>query len=193
MLSTHDTTSWPAWWENEAGTVDESLFIRKCTERGIDYSLVKDRLFDFVRSRYGRLCWLKSVTSAGVLVSILGKRREELVDFIGMYKNTYKEKEKIWTHLGISGDVRDNCDPRVLARVLKFTLDSRSVFCIQTIIDYLGLSDMLKGDSYQYRINTPGTISAKNWSLTIPISLEDLIKHKVNKVIRSMIISSGRA
>ena len=36
MLSTHDTTNWAAWWENEAGTVDEALFIRKCRERGID-------------------------------------------------------------------------------------------------------------------------------------------------------------
>ncbi|MCX5713183.1 MAG: 4-alpha-glucanotransferase, partial [Candidatus Omnitrophica bacterium] len=31
MLSTHDTTNWSAWWEYEAGTVDEALFIRKCT------------------------------------------------------------------------------------------------------------------------------------------------------------------
>ena len=42
MLSTHDTTNWPAWWENEAGTVDEALFIRKCSDqRKIDYDQSK--------------------------------------------------------------------------------------------------------------------------------------------------------
>ncbi|MCX5679648.1 MAG: 4-alpha-glucanotransferase, partial [Candidatus Omnitrophica bacterium] len=41
MLSTHDTTNWAAWWENEAGTVDEALFLKKCAERDIDYEKVK--------------------------------------------------------------------------------------------------------------------------------------------------------
>jgi len=51
---------------------------------------------------------------------------------------------------------------------------------------------LLEGDAYKYRINTPGTISEKNWSLTIPLSLEDLLKHKVNKEIRKMVGDSGR-
>ncbi len=51
MLSTHDTTNWPAWWKNEAGTVDEALFIRKCTDhRQIDFSHIKDKLFDLAHS-----------------------------------------------------------------------------------------------------------------------------------------------
>ena len=32
MLSTHDTTNWKAWWQYEAGTVDQGLFMRKCKE-----------------------------------------------------------------------------------------------------------------------------------------------------------------
>jgi 4-alpha-glucanotransferase len=54
------------------------------------------------------------------------------------------------------------------------------------------LADVFKEDPYQYRINFPGTISDKNWSLTIPISLEELLKHKVTKEIRGMIKTSGR-
>jgi 4-alpha-glucanotransferase len=56
----------------------------------------------------------------------------------------------------------------------------------------LALADLFKGDPYQYRINVPGTISPKNWSLRLPISLEQLLRHPVNKQIRKMIVSSGR-
>ena len=208
MLSTHDTTNWPAWWENEAGTVDEDLFIRKCSDhRRINFSNIKDKLFDLARSGHGRLRWLNNVDSVDKLVAILNEGlipaglpagrqgtvpKEHLLDFINLYENSYQEKEKLWKHLKIKGPLRERCDREILKAALKITLESSAVFCINTLIDYLYLADIFKGDPYQYRINTPGTISAKNWSLTIPISLEDLLKHKVTKEIRSMIVSSGR-
>ncbi len=192
ILSTHDTTNWPAWWENEAGTVDETLFIRKCNDRKIYYSQVKDKLFNPSFSFHARLRWLKSIDSVDKLVSILGKRKEELIDFIEMYENSYQEKEKLWLRLGINGPMREKCDPEIVRLALKITLQSSSVFSINTIIDYLYLGGILKGDPYQYRINTPGTISSKNWSLAIPIPLEQLLRHKVNKEIRSLITASGR-
>lgn len=192
MLSSHDTTNWPAWWENEAGTVDEALFMRKCNERGIDFAQVKEKLFDKSLSCHARLCWLNSVDSVEKLVFILGKRGEEVFDFIELYENTYQEKEKLWAHLGIEGPMRERCDAQILKQALKITLESSSIFCINTLIDLLYLADIFEGDAYQYRINTPGTISAKNWSLTIPISLEQLLKHKVNKEIRKIVVDSGR-
>ena len=207
MLSTHDTTNWPAWWENEAGTVDEALFTRKCNERGIDYNKIKNRLFDINLSRYGRLRWLNSIDSADKLVSILNEGlspttegspcgkgtvpKEHLADFIDMYENTYQEKEKLWKHLNLKGPMREKSDSEIVRQVLKISLESSAIFCINTLIDYLYLTGLFKGDPYQYRINTPGTISQKNWSLTIPISLEELLKHKVNKEIRAMISSAG--
>jgi 4-alpha-glucanotransferase len=192
MLSTHDTTNWPAWWENEAGTVDEGLFVRRCKERGIDYDYVKPKLFNEAQSRHGRLRWLNSISSVDLLVGILNKRKEELADFIDIYENTYKEKEKLWKHLGLEGQMREKCDADILASALKLTLESRSVFCIQLLTDWLCLTDIFKGDPYQYRINTPGTISDKNWSLVIPLALEDLLKHKVCRRIRTMIESCDR-
>lgn len=192
MLSTHDTTNWPAWWENEAGTIDEALFIRKCNDRKIYFSQVQDKLFNPVFSVHGRLRWLNGIDSVGKLVSILGKRKEELADFIEMYENSYKEKEKLWVHLGLGGQMREKCDPEILHAALKISLDSSSIFCINTIIDYLYLGGVFKGDPYQYRINTPGTISSKNWSLVLPVSLEDLLRHRVNKEIRNLITESGR-
>ncbi|MCM8795473.1 MAG: 4-alpha-glucanotransferase [Candidatus Omnitrophica bacterium] len=192
MLSTHDTTNWPAWWENEAGTVDEALIMQRCNERGIDYHRLKSRLFDARRSRHGRLRWREDIDSVKKLVDILGKPKEQLKDFIEFYENSYQEKEKLWRHLGLKGAMRESCDKEILKAALKITLDSRAIFCINTLIDWLFLADIFKGDAYQYRINTPGTISRRNWSLLIPISLEELLNHKIVKEIKKMVESSGR-
>jgi len=193
MLSTHDTTNWAAWWENEAGTVDEALFVRKCRERGIDYEAVKERLFDAARSRHGRLRWLESVTSKEVLAYVLGKPEQELLDFIDMYENSYLEKEKLWKQLRLKGDMREKADAEIVAAALKVTLGSRSIFSIELIIDYLYTADMFKGDPYRYRVNKPGTVAKTNWSLTIPLSLEDLLKNKVCGTIKELVSSSGRS
>lgn len=193
MLSTHDTTNWPAWYEFEAGTVDEDLFVRKCSDhRRIGFDNVKDKLFDLNRSRCGRLRWLDTVDSVEKLVSIIGRKKEELADFIDLYENSYQEKEKLWKQLNLKGPLREKSDPEIVKAALKITLDSSAIFCINTIIDYLYINDIFKGDCYQYRINTPGTISNKNWSKTLPISLEELLNHPVNKEIRSMIEASHR-
>jgi len=187
MLSTHDTTNWSAWWQHEAGTVDEALFRRKCADRGIDYGYVKERLFDEVRSRYGRLRWLDVVDSVELLLSILGKPREEVKDFIEMYENTYHEKEKLWEHLGLKGPMVEKPGRDILSAAFKLVLKSRSVFCVNLFVDYLFLAGLFKGDPYQYRINHPGIIDKANWSLVMPIGLEELLDHKVTKEIKAMI------
>jgi len=192
MLSTHDTTNWPAWWENEAGTVDEAFFQRRCAERHIDYKSVKDKLFNKNLSRHGRLRWKEKVDSVDILVNTLGKRKKEVLDFIDLYENSYREKEKLWKHLKLKGRMRERADREIIEAVLKITLDSKAVFCINLITDWLYLADIFRGDPYQYRINTPGTISRNNWSLVIPIALEDLLKHKVCGKIKKMVAASGR-
>jgi len=192
MLSTHDTTSWKAWWQYEAGTVDEALFIRKCNDRKIDFEKVKPKLFDTNLSFHGRLRWKKEIDSVDKLLLELGKRREEAGDFIELYENTYAEKEKLWKILGCSGEMTEVASAELLAKVIRFVLDSGATFCINSIIDYLGMADVFKGDPYQYRINVPGTISPKNWSLRLPLSLEKLLAHPLNKQIYKMISGSDR-
>lgn len=192
MLSTHDTTNWAAWWENEAGTVDEALFVRKCRDRGIDFEAIKGNLFDFSRSRHGRLRWQDIVSSREAYMGILGKREEELADFLDLYENTYHEKEKLWAKLGIKGPMRERSDAEIVSAALGITLASRSIFCIELIIDYLYTAGMFKGDPYQYRVNKPGTVAKTNWSLTMPLPLEDLIKHKACGKIKKLIADSGR-
>lgn len=192
MLSTHDTTNWAAWWENEAGTVDEELFIRKCNERGIDYNYVKGNLFDPARSKHGRLRWREEIASVGKYVNILGKPPEEVKDFIEMYENAYLEKEKLWKHLKLKGPMREKCDSHIMRAALEITASSNSVFCIESIFDLLNLADIFKGDPYKYRVNSPGTVRPENWSLKVPISLEELSTHKVSKELKEIVVAGSR-
>jgi len=192
VLSTHDTTNWPAWWENEAGTVDESLFKRRSIERGIDYNLVKNKLFDPRRSRHARLRWQDEIDSVEKLITILGKKRQEVLDFIDFYENSYHEKEKLWRYLNLSGPLRENCDAEILRAVLEAALGSCAIFCIQAALDILLLGGLLPGDPYQYRINTPGTTGPDNWSWAVPLSLEDLIRHRITRELKEMASVSER-
>jgi 4-alpha-glucanotransferase len=196
MLSTHDTTNWPAWWENEAGIVDEDLFRRKCAEAGVDFSSVKLTLFDIARSCHERLRWRQEIDSLDKLIQGLSPKgtvpEDRLHVLIDLYENTYGEKEKLWKHLGLDGAMREQCDQEILRAVLKLNLEASSLFCINTIVDLLYLDDAWQGDAYQYRINTPGTVSDNNWSLRLPLSLEELMKHPATKQIRQMVADSAR-
>lgn len=192
MLSTHDTTNWPAWWENEAGTVDEALFVRKCKDR-LPCEEVKYRLFDPGLSRHGRLRWRPEIDSVQKLVAVMGRPEKELADFIEMYENSFAEKEKLWKGLGLDGPMREKCDPELMRLIFRQNLASDSIFCINTIIDYLYCGDILRGDPYEQRINTPGTVGAHNWSWVMPLSLEELCSHKLNAVLKAMIAEAGRA
>ncbi len=191
-LSTHDTTNWKAWWQYEAGTVDEGLFMRKCQDRKIDFVRVKEKLFDISLSFHGRLRWRKEVDSIDKLLWELGKNREELGDFIELYENTYAEKDKLWKILDCRGAMAEEASLELLSKVIQFVLGSQAIFCINSITDYLGLADIFKGDPYQYRINVPGTISPENWSLRLPLSLEEMLVHPFNQKIRKMVIDSQR-
>ena len=94
--------------------------------------------------------------------------------------------------MGLKGAMREKCDKEIVRHALKIALDSASIFSINTSIDWLYIADIFKGDPYENRINTPGTISDKNWSLTLPISLEKLLEHKVIKEIKKMVKDSNR-
>jgi 4-alpha-glucanotransferase len=95
--------------------------------------------------------------------------------------------------LGCAGGPPEEADSLLLDKITRFTLNSEAVFCINSIVDLLAMADIFSGDPYRYRINTPGTISQKNWSLRLPIGLEQLLKHPLNEQIRGMVADSGRA
>ena len=192
MLSTHDSTNWPAWWENEAGTADGDLFRRKCIEHGIDFNRAKRELFDDKRSRHGRLRWKETISSPEVLTAILQKPPDKIWDILHLYKNSFREKENLWKHLGFSGEIQEKSNREMIRRSLEMTLNARSVYCVNLLMDWLFLTDKLEGDPYPYRINTPGVTGTRNWSLVLPLSLEDLLASDLCNKMREIIESSDR-
>jgi 4-alpha-glucanotransferase len=150
------------------------------------------QLFDTALSRHARLRWRNEINSVDRLVMILGRPREQVKDFVDLYLNSYQEKEKLWKLVGLEGAMREESDSKIVEAVLRYVLRSNAVFVINLLNDWLFFADKIKGDPYDFRINTPGTISEKNWSLTVPVSLEDLLALKANKQIRSMIKDSSR-
>jgi 4-alpha-glucanotransferase len=192
MLSTHDTTNWAAWWEYEAGTIDEGLFTRLCEGRGIDGPRAIQDLFDKKRSSHGRLRWAAGVDSTDALVGALGQNRDQLWQFIDLYENSFMEKEKLWLRLGMKGPMREKASKALIAAVMKEILETSSVFCINLITDVLYFLDAVKGDPYEKRLNTPGTVVAANWSLLMPVSLEELQQEKYTAPLKELIEASGR-
>ena len=192
MLSTHDSTNWPTWWENEAGTVDEDLFRRKCIEHEIEFNTVRPELFDDELSRHGRLRWKETISSPEILTTTLQKPSDEIWDILQLYKNSFREKEKLWRHLGFGGEIQEKAYREMIRRALEMTLKAQSVYCINLLMDWLFLTDTFQGDPYQYRINTPGVMGTRNWALVLPLSLEDLLASDLCGEMRKMLESSNR-
>lgn len=84
--------------------------------------------------------------------------------------------------------------PGLIKRVLESVNYSNSIFSIQLLQDYLSLDEVLckKINKYSYRINTPGSVSGRNWSQLQPLSLEELLELDINPAIKEIITASQR-
>lgn len=190
-ISTHDMTSFSAWWDYEAGTVYEPLFKRACEGRGIDFGRARQELFDLAKSSHERLCWRQNLSEED-LVRILRKPREEIGDLIDIYRFSYDEKARFWSYVGLSGTFEEKSSPKLLKAALGKISSSASIFSVQMLQDWLGLANLFKGDSWDVRINFPGTAGGHNWSLVMPVSLEKMKKLGINREIRKINRESGR-
>jgi 4-alpha-glucanotransferase len=172
-IATHDISGLRAWWEFEAGTVDEGLIKRKCREKNLPYDAIKDRLFDSQASFHGRLRWKKEINE------------KDALDFIDLFKGTFDEKAQFLSFLNI-----EKIESGSLSIFIKSALErisaSASIFSIQLLHDWLSLDTLFDEDPWEIRINFPGTLSEKNWTLAMPISLEDMISMPVNNIIDSI-------
>jgi 4-alpha-glucanotransferase len=192
MLSTHDTSAFCAWWEYEAGTVDEWFFRKKCEERGISLDPIKEKLFDLSHSGYGRLRWRHEIESVGMLLAILGKSHDEAWHIVDAYLSSYEEKKFYWQHVGMTGPVENRASVEFVRKALENVNRTRSVFSLQILQDWLSLGEFKERDSWDYRINVPGSMGEQNWSVVAPFSLEALQKIPVNKTVRKIVVDSGR-
>lgn len=192
VFSTHDMTSLAGWWEFEAGTVDEKMFERKCESRGIPFDSVKDRLFDLEHSSHGRLRWRKELNNRAALLAILNRNEHEVQDFLDLHQETFDEKNRFWFHLGLKGKMKERTSEGLVRSILEHSGKTASIFTIHLFQDWLSLSRSFRCDPWHFRINFPGTLDERNWSLVIPFSLEKINSLEINKTIKQINARSDR-
>lgn len=185
-LSNHDTSSWPDWWENEAGTIDASQVREFCGKYSLKYEDIKEKLFNKNLSSNTKLRWQDSVDSSEELLNRLEKGKEEVLDFVHEYENFSHEKEKLWEIMKLDGPMREKCDKEIVGAMIKTLKSCNAVWSICSIIDYLCLLGIIDKDYHKYRLNVPGTVSGENWTLALPISLETLLEKDLCEYIKKI-------
>lgn len=218
-VSTHDSSTVVDWWHNEAGTIDEMLFDRIISKKGIDASKIpgiKSRLFDLSRSHYNRLYWRKEIDSVHRLLETTGIPADYAWDLISFWKESYGEKEKFISFLNYSlEDVEEEIAADGLNRfskpdivpennnslsvealkcIIKKAAGSDSIFSIQLLQEWLCLDEnfLRVCEEKSYRINFPGVVNESNWTAVIPYSLETINSMQVNSVILGMVEETNR-
>lgn len=196
-VSTHDSSSLPAWWENEAGTVDEVSFRQICDKfisSEDKYSEIKDMLFDKELSRNGRLYWNGNITDTNELLKILGLNYDDAYEFIEMFKSVHNEKNNFMEYIGIKKELSHKADTDLVRSSVEKISSTSSIFSIQLIMEYLYLDENILQDhkDWNYRINFPGIVSGSNWSLVLPVSLEKLNELGINSEIKEINLKYGR-
>ncbi len=185
-LSTHDSSILCAWWLHEAGTVDGELFKRKCQEAGISFDAVSNELFNLESSNQARLRWRHKIHSIDMLLKVLKRSENEARDLVNLYKDSHDERRKFWDYLGMGNKFGRNCSHDLVRLALGKVSDSASIFSIQLLQDWLSIDCLYDCDFCQLRINSPGTISDKNWSIVMDLSLEDILSLPVNNIINDI-------
>lgn len=197
-VSTHDSSSLPAWWKYEAGTIDEFAFRKICENMNIwneDYYYLSEKLF--IGNKNGRLSWKKEISNVYVLLETLKMDYDRAAEIINIYLSSFSEKNKFLKYIG-EGDTENISGEDVPVSFIRDTLEkissTDSIFSIQLLMEYLYLdNDILKNfSSGDFRINSPGTVSGDNWSMVIPVSMEELGEMKINKLIKELNFKSGR-
>ncbi|MBZ0202144.1 MAG: 4-alpha-glucanotransferase [Ignavibacteria bacterium] len=196
VLSTHDSSFWLNWWQFEAGTIDEKLFEMMCDKAGIEFShckYAKSVLFNKKLSRYGRLYWNDAVNSPQKLAEVFNRPVEAVQDIAYLYMESYGEKQKFMNYLGVN-PAESMSETELMKKCIGRINSSNSIFSIQLLQEYLSIDEGLleKMGKWDYRINSPGSVSRKNWSILLPVSLERLLELNINDDIKSIIKETQR-
>lgn len=190
-VSTHDLTPLRAWWEYEAGTVDETTFRKQCEGHGIEFDTVKSSLFDLSRRAHGRLRWNPGLTR-DALLAVVGRDAHTAGDLIDGFRATADEREKFWKYVGLEGEPDEQATPRLMRGTLAKASETASVFAGHLLQDWLSIGKLPQTDSWSYRINFPGTTDDRNWTLAMPFSLEKMKTLPANRDILEINRRTGR-
>lgn len=193
VISTHDSSSFPEWYETEAGTVDAISFSSLCKAKGIgeeSVAILVEKLFEPAGSS-NRLRWRKEVSNVYLLMQAFGKPFDEIADIAGLYLSSFNEKNIFADYISASS-ASGKATVSLIKKNLKKIFSSNSIFSIQLLSEYLFTDGKTLRSMKYHRINSPGTISAHNWSSVIPLSLEEILESGVSDTIRQIAQSSGR-
>jgi len=80
----------------------------------------------------------------------------------------------------------------LILKNLEFIHYVSSIFSINLISEWLFLDNILKKSPSFYRINIPAKKLKRNWTFKIPISLEELLEHKINFQISEILSKTKR-
>lgn len=193
IISSHDMSPLILWWANEASTVDAMLVEKVSQDNGYDFGYIKNLLFDKSNSTKLRLRWKKDINSPNEVLKKLNKSREEAWIFYDMHRESYDEKQKFWNAIGMEGEYSQEATKDFVTAALKKINSTKSIFAIQLLQDWLSLGNFFDNWKIEdLRVNTPGTTSDENWSIVMPMSLEELLVADINKKIKKINIDSGR-
>lgn len=149
----------------------------------IETKKIKSKLFKKKKNNSNRLYWKENISLR--TIKYLLKDNPVCHEQIKMlFISSFKEKEKFLDFLNYKIK-RVTEKTGIIYESLKQAHKSASIFNIQLIQEYLCLDKKLlkRINKIDYRINIPGIIDTKNWRLKLPVSLENLLKLKINKVI----------
>jgi 4-alpha-glucanotransferase len=196
-VSTHDSSSLPAWWKNEAGSTDALSFKSICEKKNItgnDFLYLRENLFEAEETEMGKLFWKKEISNVYVLLSVLRLNFQEAAEIINVYLSSFDEKNKFLKYIGLKEASGSKPPADFMKRSLEKISSADSIFSIQLIMEYLYLDKNILAEfsGEDFRINSPGTVNENNWSMVIPVSLESLKDMDINLIISKMIRDSGR-
>ena len=196
-VSTHDSSSLPAWWETEAGTIDELLFRLSCEKYGITgerYIYIVNNLFDGKLSADGRFHWKKNISGIYEMLNILQLNSQQSAEFVEMYLTSFGEKNIYKEYIGLKNGSELSATTEFIRKSLEKISSSSSVFCINLLMEYLYLDEKILQNykDRKFRINFPGTVDSNNWSFKIPVSLEELNGLNINEIIKEINLKTER-
>jgi len=192
-ISTHDMSIFTAWWQFEAGTIDEALYKRALAKADLQFEQLKEKLFDLKGSRHLKLRWRRDIRDIDHYLEILNIPKSAADELVYLFLSSFDEQDKALRFLLPNQEPHATNNLELLKAAVQENLETESIFNIQSLQDWLCLSGDYFSDAWNARINFPGVVGEQNWSIVMPVSLEDMRGLKISPLIKSMSQAAGRA
>lgn len=195
VLSTHDSSTIAAWWKYEAGQVDIESFERDMSRAKLEAEEIQflvRKLFNNNINPAGRVKWRSNLTEEEVEMLCSEYSDNVKYQVLDLFRAVYYEREK-FSKL-IDFELEEKINSNYIRNTLEKVLEAESIFSVQLLLDWLYLDKSFLSEYSRWtdRINFPGTVSNKNWTWRLPISIEELRNSRVNKEINKLVTISGR-